>query len=133
MAAEMVQLSFLQKLKIKKIDEGNSILDEIISKTTPGLEIPDRNRGMEDNEDFIDRGNPTNDSRIVSEEMGLVGFKDIPDRNRGMEVNENFIDRGDPMNDIRVVSEEQGLVGGIPDRNRGQIRFNTNRWYYNNR
>jgi hypothetical protein len=101
------------------------------------------------NEDLIDRGNPTNDSRIVSEELGSTGFgkpnmrdvagdistgsntsnimeslisgSDIPDRNRGMEVNENFIDRGDPMNDIRVVSEEQGLVGGIPDRNRGQI------------
>ena len=106
-------------------DKGDLMLDEIISKTTPGLEIPDRNRGMEDNEDFIDRGNPKNDPRIVSEEMGLVGFKDIPDRNRGMEVNENFIDRGDPMNDIRVVSEEMGLVGGIPDRNRGQITPNT--------
>ena len=31
-------------------DKGDLMLDEIISKTTPGLEIPDRNRGMEDNE-----------------------------------------------------------------------------------
>ena len=34
------------------------------------------------NEDLIDRGNPLGDSRIVSEEMGLVGG--IPDRGRGM-------------------------------------------------
>jgi hypothetical protein len=34
------------------------------------------------NEDLIDRGNPLGDSRVVSEEMGLVGG--IPDRNRGM-------------------------------------------------
>ncbi len=34
------------------------------------------------NENLIDRGNPFNDSRIASEEMGLVGG--IPDRNRGM-------------------------------------------------
>ena len=34
------------------------------------------------NEDLIDRGNPLGDSRVVSEEMGLVGG--IPDRGRGM-------------------------------------------------
>jgi len=68
-------------IKAADDDKGSLMLDEIISKTTPGLEIPDRNRGMEDNEDFIDRGNPLNDSRVVSEEMGLVGG--IPDRNRG--------------------------------------------------
>jgi hypothetical protein len=34
------------------------------------------------NEDLIDRGNPLGDSRVASEEMGLVGG--IPDRNRGM-------------------------------------------------
>ena len=34
------------------------------------------------NEDLIDRGNPLGDSRIASEEMGLVGG--IPDRGRGM-------------------------------------------------
>ena len=45
--------------------------EELISKTIPGLQIPDRNRGMEDNENFIDRANPTNDSRIVSEEHGI--------------------------------------------------------------
>jgi hypothetical protein len=44
-------------------------------------DIPDRNRGMEVNENFIDRGDPMNDIRVVSEEMGLVGG--IPDRNRG--------------------------------------------------
>ena len=54
--------------------------DTILDK----LEITDRNRGMEDNEDFIDRGNPLNDSRIVSEEQGLVGG--IPDRNRGQTI-----------------------------------------------
>jgi hypothetical protein len=34
------------------------------------------------NENLIDRGNPFNDSRVVSEEQSLVGG--IPDRNRGM-------------------------------------------------
>jgi len=34
------------------------------------------------NEDLRDLGNPTGDSRVVSEEQGLVGG--IPDRNRGM-------------------------------------------------
>jgi hypothetical protein len=34
------------------------------------------------NEDLIDRGNPLGDSRVASEEMGLVGG--IPDRGRGM-------------------------------------------------
>jgi hypothetical protein len=34
------------------------------------------------NENFIDRGNPLSDSRVASEEMGLVGG--IPDRGRGM-------------------------------------------------
>jgi hypothetical protein len=34
------------------------------------------------NENLIDRGNPLGDSRIASEEQGLVGG--IPDRNRGM-------------------------------------------------
>ena len=34
------------------------------------------------NEDLIDRGNPLGDSRVVSEEQGLIGG--IPDRNRGM-------------------------------------------------
>ena len=59
--------------------------DELISKTILGnFKLPDRNRGMEDNENFIDRANPTNDSRIVSEEMGLVGG--IPDRNRGQTI-----------------------------------------------
>ena len=72
--------------------------------------IPDRNRGMEISEDFIDRGNPLNDFRIVSEEAGLTGG--IPDRNRGMEINENFIDRGNPLGDPRVVPEEIGLLGG---------------------
>jgi len=72
--------------------------------------IPDRNRGMEISEDFIDRGNPTGDFRVVSEEAGLTGG--IPDRNRGMEINENFIDRGNPLFDSRVVSEEIGLLGG---------------------
>jgi hypothetical protein len=68
-------------------------------------------------------GNPTNDPRVVSEELGMTGFgrptmadiagMDLP------EINENFIDRGNPFNDSRVVSEEQSLVGGIPDRGRG--------------
>ena len=56
---------------------ASSALDQLISSN----EITDRNRGMEDNENFIDRGDPNNDLRVASEEMGLVGG--IPDRNRG--------------------------------------------------
>ena len=79
-------------------------------KEAVALTIPDRNRGMEISEDFIDRGNPLNDFRVVSEEAGLTGG--IPDRNRGMEINENFIDRGNPLGDPRIVPEEIGLLGG---------------------
>ena len=56
---------------------ASSALDQLILSN----EITDRNRGMEDNENFIDRGDPNNDLRVASEEMGLVGG--IPDRNRG--------------------------------------------------
>ena len=42
-------------------------------KEAVALTIPDRNRGMEINENFIDRGNPLGDPRIVSEEIGLIG------------------------------------------------------------
>ena len=67
-----------------KVEDGRFSYD--MNKTSvddfkKGLDIPDRNRGMEVNENFIDRGNPTGDFRVVSEEMGLVGG--IPDRNRG--------------------------------------------------
>ena len=79
-------------------------------KEAVALTIPDRNRGVEISEDLIDRGNPLNDFRVVSEEAGLTGG--IPDRNRGMEINENFIDRGNPLGDSRIVSEEIGLIGG---------------------
>ena len=79
-------------------------------KEAVALTIPDRNRGMEISENLIDRGNPLNDFRVVSEEAGLTGG--IPDRNRGMEINENFIDRGNPLGDPRVVPEEIGLLGG---------------------
>jgi hypothetical protein len=98
-------------------------LEKIISSDKPnmldiaGTELPV-------NEDIIDRGNPTGDSRIVSEELGSTGFgkpnmRDIAGEE--ISVNENFIDRGNPTGDSRIVSEEQGLVGGITDRNRGQI------------
>ena len=42
-------------------------------KEAVALTIPDRGRGMEINEDFIDRGNPLGDPRIVPEEIGLLG------------------------------------------------------------
>ena len=98
-------------------------LEKIIASDKPnmldiaGTELPV-------NEDIIDRGNPLNDSRIVSEELGSTGFgrpnmRDIAGEE--IAVNENFIDRGNPTGDSRIVSEEQGLVGGITDRNRGQI------------
>ena len=67
------------------IDRFSNSVGPVPSETIlDKLEITNRNRGMEDNENFIDRGNPTNDSRIVSEEMGLVGG--IPDRNRGQTI-----------------------------------------------
>ena len=67
-----------------KVEDGRFSYD--MNKTSvddfkKGLDIPDRNRGMEVNENFIDRGDPMNDIRVVSEEQGLVGG--IPDRNRG--------------------------------------------------
>ena len=63
--------------------ETTSVLENIISKTTPGLEITDRNRGMEDNENFIDRGDPKNDLRVsdLLEQRDSAGG--ITDRNRG--------------------------------------------------
>ena len=73
------------------------------------------------NENLRDLGNPLNDPRVVSEEMGLVGINTTMPTMADVagDVNENLIDRGNPLNDPRVVSEEMGLVGGIPDRNRG--------------
>lgn len=75
------------------------------------------------NEDLIDRGNPTGDPRVVSEEQGLSGGF-VPTNRPNMrdiagDINLNMTDLGNPFNDSRVVSEEQGLVGGIPDRGRG--------------
>lgn len=63
--------------------ETTSVLEEIVSNTTPGLEITDRNRGMEDNENFIDRGDLMNDLRVsdILEERDSAGG--IFDRNRG--------------------------------------------------
>ena len=69
-----------------------------------------------------DLGNPTGDSRVVSEEMGMTGTPNFGRPSMADiagQINENLIDRGNPFNDSRVVSEEQGLVGGIPDRGRG--------------
>ena len=69
-----------------------------------------------------DLGNPTGDSRVVSEEMGMTGTPNFGRPSMADiagQVNENLIDRGNPFNDSRVVSEEQGLSGGIPDRGRG--------------
>ena len=67
-------------------------------------------------------GNPNNDPRVVSEELGMTGFgrptmADIA----GMEIDENLIDRGNPTGDFRVVSEEQGLSGfpGLGQVDRG--------------
>ena len=73
------------------------------------------------NENLRDLGNPLNDPRVVSEEMGLVGINTtMPTMaNVAGDINENLIDRGNPLGDSRVVSEEMGLVGGIPDRGRG--------------
>ena len=75
------------------------------------------------NEDLIDRGNPTGDPRVVSEEQGLSGGF-VPTSRPNMrdiagDINLNMTDLGNPFNDSRVVSEEMGLVGGIPDRGRG--------------
>ena len=63
-----------------------------------------------------DLGNPTGDSRVVSEEMGMVGGRPVSTGRPSMadiagQVNENLIDRGNPFNDSRVVSEEQSLSG----------------------
>lgn len=66
------------------------------------------------NEDLIDRGNPTGDPRVVSEEMGMVGR---PTTSRPTmadiagPINENLRDLGNPLGDSRIASEEQGLSG----------------------
>jgi hypothetical protein len=66
------------------------------------------------NEDLIDRGNPTGDSRVASEELGMTGrsttgrpsMADIAGP-----INENLRDLGNPFNDSRIAPEEQGLSG----------------------
>ena len=61
-----------------------------------------------------DLGNPTGDSRVVSEEMGMTGR---PNTGRPSmadiagPINENLIDRGNPFNDSRIAPEERGLSG----------------------
>jgi hypothetical protein len=61
-----------------------------------------------------DLGNPTGDSRVVSEEMGMTGTPNFGRPSMADiagQINENLIDRGNPLGDSRVVSEEQGLSG----------------------
>jgi hypothetical protein len=61
-----------------------------------------------------DLGNPTGDSRVVSEEMGMTGTPNFGRPSMADiagQVNENLIDRGNPLGDSRVASEEQGLSG----------------------
>ena len=100
--------------------ETTSVLEEIVSNTTPGLKITDRNRGMEDNENFIDRGNPTNDLRVADllEQRDSAGG--IFDRDRG-QITPNptggitTIDRPN-MKDIAGSSiKNQPIEVGIPD------------------
>ena len=60
-----------------------------------------------------DLGNPTGDSRVVSEEMGMTGTPNFGRPSMADiagQVNENLIDRGNPFNDSRVVSEEQRVL-----------------------
>ena len=61
-----------------------------------------------------DLGNPTGDSRVVSEEMGMTGTPNFGRPSMADiagQINENLMDRGNPLGDSRVVSEEQGLSG----------------------
>jgi hypothetical protein len=67
------------------------------------------------NEDLIDRGNPTGDPRVVSEEQGLSGGF-VPTNRPNMrdiagDINLNMTDLGNPTGDPRIASEEQGLSG----------------------
>jgi hypothetical protein len=77
------------------------------------------------NEDLIDRGNPTGDPRIVSEEQGLSGGF-VPTNRPNMrdiagDINLNMTDLGNPLGDSRIASEEQGLSGfpGLGQVDRG--------------
>ena len=74
-----------QSTRVNTIDQAPSVFD-INTMGDPALNPGSVNVFGVDpfgvNEDLIDRGNPLGDSRIVSEEMGLVGG--IPDRGRGM-------------------------------------------------
>jgi len=71
-----------------------------------------------------DLGNPTGDSRVVSEEMGMTGtptFGRPSMADIAGQINENLIDRGNPLGDSRIASEEQGLSGfpGLGQVDRG--------------
>ena len=61
--------------------DGEGEFGGLIDGTGAGQVQANEFAGLGVNEDLIDRGNPTGDSRIVSEEQGLVGG--IPDRGRG--------------------------------------------------
>jgi len=107
------------------IPELTQLIDDNpdINSLAEAQEYANQNRpNMSDIAGLGDLGNPTGDSRVVSEEMGMTGTPNFGRPSMADiagQVNENLIDRGNPFNDSRVVSEEQSLVGGIPDRNRG--------------
>ena len=66
------------------------------------------------NEDLRDLGNPTGDSRVVSEEQSLSGgFVPTNPNMRDIagDINLNMTDLGNPFNDSRIAPEEQGLSG----------------------
>tara|TARA_R100001129_G_scaffold171920_1_gene142303 strand:- start:374 stop:2035 length:1662 start_codon:yes stop_codon:yes gene_type:complete len=133
--------NFMDQFKTEPSVPQMSIEDQIQAnidriQSTPGFEgyVPSgtptqvnrpnmRDVAGDINLNMTDLGNPFNDSRVVSEEQGLVGGF-VPTNRPNMrdvagDINENLIDRGNPYNDSRVVSEEQGLAGGITDRGRG--------------
>jgi len=109
-------------------------LEKIISSDRPYNMRDIAGEELVVNEDLIDRGNPTGDKRIVSEELGSTGFGTPNMRDIAGEMpagDRSYFNLDDPVegrafeyfNDIDRFSNSVGPVppGSITDRNRGQI------------
>ena len=124
-AAEVTPQTYSNIPELTRVmnDVNQRANDTVIRSLAEAQEYVNQNRpNMSDIAGLGDLGNPTGDSRVVSEEMGMTGTPNFGRPSMADiagQINENLIDRGNPFNDSRVVSEEQGLVGGIPDRGRG--------------
>jgi len=99
------------------IPELTQLIDDNpdINSLAEAQEYANQNRpNMSDIAGLGDLGNPTGDSRVVSEEMGMTGTPNFGRPSMADiagPINENLIDRGNPFNDSRIAPEERGLSG----------------------